>query len=156
MGCGGGVDGQIEAAGELHATQNAQRVFGKGFAGGAKDVVVQIYLAAEEVPDFAGEGIEAHGVDGEIAAGGGFARGDGGVEVGGEIAVAGTGFAVAAGDAKVTRYTWVNPGLSKLHHAEALADQVDAAAGGDRNAGQFIVRDSVDFTISMSAWAHVA
>ena len=42
----------------------------------------EIHLAAEEVPDFAGERVEAHGVDGEVAAGGGFARGDGGVEVG--------------------------------------------------------------------------
>ena len=92
-----------------------------------QDAVVEIYLAAEEVPDFACDRVEAHGVDGEIAAGGGFAGGDGGVEVGVEIAVAGAGFAVAAGDAKVA---CISPGLGQLHHSEALAYQVDAAAGG--------------------------
>ncbi len=97
-----GVDGQIEAAGELHSAQDAQGVFGKSIAGGAQDAVVEVHLAAEEIPDFAGDGVEAHGVDGEVAAGGGFARGDGFVELGVKIAVAGAGFAVAAGDAEVT------------------------------------------------------
>ncbi len=104
-GGGGRFDCQVEAAGELHSAQDAQRVLGKSIAGGAQDAIVQVDLAAEEVPDFADDGVEAHGVDGEVAAGGGFARGDGFLELGVKIAVAGAGLAVAAGDAEVARDT---------------------------------------------------
>ncbi len=144
-GRGGWVDCQIEAASELHAAQDAQRVLRKGVAGGAQDAVVEIHLAAEEIPDFAGDGVEAHGVDGEVAAGGGFARGDGFVKVGVKIAVAGAGLAVAAGDAEVP---YMRPGPGKLHHAEAFPDQIHAAAAGQER-GQMIVRHAVDFDVEV-------
>ena len=139
------VDGQIEAAGELHPAQHAQGVFGKGIAGGAQDAVVEIHLAAEEVPHFAGERVEAHGVDGEVAAGGGFARRDGCVELRAKIAVAGAGFAVAAGDAEVA---CVKAGPGKFHHAEALAYQIHAPAAGQKR-GQIIVGNAVDFDVEV-------
>ena len=63
--------------------------------------MAQIALAAEEVEQFAGGGIESHGVDGEVAARGGLLGCNRWVKRGEEIAMMTAGFAVAPGNREV-------------------------------------------------------
>ena len=60
----------------------------------------------------------------------------------------GAGLAVAAGNAEVTRVTFVSSGLVKLNDAEALAYQIDTSAAGQKG-GQVVVRDAVDFDVEV-------
>ena len=145
---GGGVHCEVEAAGELHPAQHTQWIFRKGIASGAKDAMIQIHLAAEKVPHVAGERVEAHGVDGEVATRGGLARSDRCVELSVEIAVAGTGLAIAARNAKVAGVIFMR---GKLHHAEALAHQVDATARGEK-LREMVVRNAVHFEVEVLGW----
>ena len=61
---------EIEAAGELHPAQDAQRIFGEGLAGGPQHAILQILGAAEEIEEFLRNRIVGHRVDGEVAAAG--------------------------------------------------------------------------------------
>ncbi len=121
---GCGIDGQIEAAGELHASQDAQRIFAKRIAGGAQHAIFQIFAAAEEIEKFIRDGIEGHRVDREIAAAGGFLGRDLRIERREEIAMRAADFAVAARDAEIVNAA---AGDGQFHDAEALTDQIDAA-----------------------------
>ena len=68
--------GEGEARGELHAAQDAQRVFTKGVGGVTKDFIVEIVRAAKKIEQLVPARVEHHRVDGEVAARGGIARAD--------------------------------------------------------------------------------
>ncbi len=72
-GAGVGVKGEAEASRKTDGAEKAEMVFAKakgGVANGADEAAGEIVAAANEVEDFAGEGIEEEAVDGEVAAGG--------------------------------------------------------------------------------------
>src|SRR5713226_1840455 len=95
------IDREIEAARELQAAQNAQRVFRKRFAGGAEHAVIEVFTAAEEVEQLAGQRIESQRVNREIAAARGFARCNVRVEGGEEVAMSESDLVIAAWNAEV-------------------------------------------------------
>ena len=67
----GGIDLVIEARGETHGAQHAEFVFFEtavGIADGADDSFFQVVLAADEIENLVGGGIQHHAVDGEVAA----------------------------------------------------------------------------------------
>jgi hypothetical protein len=68
--------GEAEARGELHAAQDAQGVFAESLGRVAKDFVLEIVRAAEEIEQLTPTRVEHHRVDGEVAARGGIARVD--------------------------------------------------------------------------------
>jgi hypothetical protein len=144
-GGGGVVHGEIETAGELHTAENAQGIFGEGAAGRSQDALAEIGLAAEEVEDFFTDGIVGHGVDGEIAAGGGFPRSNGRIELGVEVAMVASDFTFAAGNGEIARGFLRR---CELDDAETAADQIDASVVGE-NFGQAIIGDAVDFEIEI-------
>ena len=141
---GSRIEREIEPAGELHPAQHAQRIFGEGLAGGAQHAILQILGAAEEIEKFVRHRIVGHRVDGEVAAAGGFARRNAGIEGGLKVAMPEPELAVAAGNAEVVLVA----ARIQLDHAEALAHQIDAAVPGE-NSGQLVVGHSVDLDIEI-------
>ena len=67
----GWVDGVVEGGGEADGAEEAEPVFGEaegGVSDGAETAVFEVIAAADEIDDVAGERVEEHAVDGEVAA----------------------------------------------------------------------------------------
>ena len=58
---------QHESCGQLHAAQDAQRVFGETFRHVAQHVRIKVGPAVEGIAEFQGIWVPGHGVHGEIA-----------------------------------------------------------------------------------------
>jgi len=136
---------KMEPGGKLHAPQHAQGVLHESRTGVAQDAPGQIVLAAEEIEVFAGARIEHERVDGEIAAAGGGARLDAGVERHLKAFVAGGQFGIAAGQAEIPLAA---AAAGKLDHAERFADQIHAAIGTQRPRQGFVVHP-IDFEVKI-------
>lgn len=75
---GGGVELEVEVAGEAEGAEEAEFVFTEAFEGianSADDAFGEVLLAADVIEDLISDRIEEHTVDGEVAALGVFFRG---------------------------------------------------------------------------------
>lgn len=126
--------GQIEASGELHAAEHAEGILAERVTDVSQAAAFEILASAEEVEELPGPWIHHEGIEGEVASGGGFARGDVRIEADFEAAVAGCDFRVPAGDAEVV------DGMAEgqLDDAEGTSDEVRAAPGTERVGEGFV------------------
>lgn len=143
-GQGFGRAGQVKAPGELHAAEDAQGIIAERFADVAQDPALDIIATAEEVEDLTGPGVPHEGVEGEVTSGGCLGRGDVGIEVDVEAAVAGADFGIAAGDAEVV------DGIAEgeLDDTEGAADEIGTAPGAE-GLGEGLVGGAKDLDIEV-------
>ena len=123
----------------MHAAQHTQGILAESAAGRAQYSLFEVRYAAEEIEQLARDRIEREGVDGEIAAAGGFARGDVFVEGREKIAMTEADLVIAPRHAEVARLA-VRCG--EVHHAETLAHHIDAPVSR-KNFGQPVIGNPV-------------
>ena len=136
---------QLEAAGELHAAQNAQGVLVEGRAGVAQNAVAQIGRAAEKIQDLTRAGIVHDGVDGEVPAGGGLAERDGRIELNVKSLVAGSDLGIFAREGEIVG---VAGGGGEFDHAKGTADQIGPAPAG-KGGEELLVVQAEDFEVEV-------
>src|SRR5205807_1963480 len=103
-------------------------IFAKCIAGGAEHAIGQILATAKEIQYLIRNRIISHRVDREIAPACGFSRRNSGIERSEKIAMSPPYPAIAARQAEVVNRASAH---RQLHHAEALAHQIDAAVTGE-------------------------
>ena len=120
--------GQVKAGGELHGPQDPEGIVHEGGAGVAQDAGLQVRAAAMRIYHLVGEGIVGDGIDREIAPCRRIGIAEQGVGHHGKTAVAAAGLGFAPRQAEII----LDAAAPELDHAEAAADHIGGAKGGQR------------------------
>ena len=129
--CGGlRSEGEVEAPGELHPAEHAQRILGKGRAGVSEHARFQISLPAVGVDDFAGEGIARDRVDREIAPRRRLRVAECRIGCDGKAPVAGAGLGFAAWQGEIV--VFARFATANFDHAKTAPHDIGRAKSGQR------------------------